>query len=152
MFPALDWQPSDPDPDALGSTGAWAADAGLSNLRPAIALNAAAAEWPLDHADAALCINMIHISPWRATLGLLDGAARVLAPGAPLYLYGPFRQAGLPTAPSNEDFDLSLRSRNAEWGLRDLGDVVAEAGTRGFSLDRVVPMPANNLSVVLRRS
>jgi SAM-dependent methyltransferase len=151
LFPLLDWQPSDPDPGALASIAAWTADAGLSNLREPVALDAAGT-WPLSRADAIVCINMVHISPWRATLGLLDGAARLLGPGAPLYLYGPYRQADVPTAPSNEAFDLSLKSRNPEWGLRALDDVVAEAKARGLGLDRVVPMPANNLSVVFRRS
>jgi hypothetical protein len=94
---------------------------------------------------------MVHISPWAATLGLLDGAARLLAPGAPLILYGAYRRAGMPTAPSNEAFDASLRARNPEWGLRNLEDLVAEAEQRGFGLDRVVEMPANNLTVVFRR-
>lgn len=151
-LPALDWQPSDPDPDALTSIEAWSADAGLPNLRPPVILDAAAERWPLDRADAILCINMVHISPWTTTLGLLDGAARLLGPGAPLYLYGPYRRADAATAPSNEAFDASLKSRNPEWGLRSLEDVVREAERRGFILRQVAPMPANNLSVILRRT
>ena len=95
---------------------------------------------------------MVHISPWAATLGLLRGAGRLLAPGAPLYLYGAYRRAGVETAPSNEAFDASLRARDPEWGLRDLEDVVAEAETQGLALDAVTQMPANNLSVVLRKA
>jgi hypothetical protein len=151
LFPRLDWQPSDPDPDAVASIRAWADEAGLTNLREAVALDAAAAAWPLRRADAIVCINMVHISPWAATLGLLDGAAGLLAPGAPLYLYGPYRRRDVPTAPSNEAFDRSLKERNPEWGLRNLEDVVAEAERRSFRLGRVVEMPANNLSVVFRR-
>lgn len=148
-LPALDWQPSDPDAEARASIDAWCAH--TSNVRPALALDAAAADWPIDRADAILCINMVHISPWAATEGLMAGAERLLAPGAPLYLYGPYRRAGVPTAPSNEAFDADLKARNPAWGLRDLADVTALASARGLLLDRVVDMPANNLSVVFRR-
>jgi len=150
-FPKLLWQPSDPEPGALRSIEAWRIEAGLFNLLPAVALDARAADWPVARADAVLAINMVHISPWAATTGLMRGAGRLLEEGAPLYLYGAYRQAGVPTAPSNEAFDESLKARDPEWGLRDLDDVVAEAEKNGFRLDRVVPMPANNLSVVLRR-
>ncbi len=150
-FPHLLWQPSDPEPAALRSIEAWRAEAGLLNLLPPVALDVRAATWPVERADAVLAINMIHISPWAATVGLLRGAGRLLGPGAPLYLYGPYRQAGVPTAPSNEAFDESLRARNPEWGLRELEAVAADAATRGFALDSVTPMPANNLSVVLRK-
>lgn len=151
-FPRLFWQPSDPEPAALRSIGAWRAKAGLPNLLPAVSLDACASEWPVEAADAILCINMIHISPWAATAGLMRGAGRLLAPGAPLCLYGPYRRAGVEIAPSNEAFDASLRARDPEWGLRDLEDVVAEAEGRGLRLDTVVPMPANNVSVVLRKT
>jgi SAM-dependent methyltransferase len=151
-FPGLTFQPSDPEPAALRSIAAWRLESGLANLLPAVALDAAAAEWPVAAADAVLCINMIHISPWAATLGLMRGAGRLLAPGAPLYLYGAYRQAGVPTAPSNEAFDESLRARDPEWGLRKLEDVVAEAEAQGFRLEGVKQMPANNLSVVLRKA
>jgi SAM-dependent methyltransferase len=151
-FPALLFQPSDPDPAALRSIDAWRADAGLFNLLPALALDVRAADWPVAAADAILCINMIHISPWPATEGLMRGAGRLLAPGAPLYLYGPYRQVGVETAPSNAAFDQSLRARDPEWGLRDLDDVAAQAGHEGLRLEKVIPMPANNLSLVLRRA
>jgi hypothetical protein len=98
-----------------------------------------------------LCINMVHISPWSATLGLLRGAGRLLAAGAPLVLYGPYRRDRMPTAPSNEAFDESLRARNPEWGLRRLEGVEAEARGHGLRLERVVEMPANNLTLVFRR-
>ena len=152
LFPGLDWQPSDPDPDALTSIEAWAADEGLPNLRAPVQLDAAGDTWPIDRADAVLCVNMAHISPWSATLGLLRGASRLLPAGAPLILYGPYRREGVATAPSNEAFDKSLKARDPEWGLRLLEDVVAEAAEVGFALERVVEMPANNLTVVFRRS
>ena len=150
-FPGLLFQPSDPEPAALRSIDAWRVEAGLFNLLPAMAIDVRAASWPVEAADAILCINMIHISPWAATSGLMRGGARLLASGAPLYLYGPYRQAGVETAPSNEAFDESLKARAPEWGLRLVEDVIAEAAAAGFGLDRIVPMPANNLSVVLRR-
>jgi len=150
-FPELRWQPSDPDPAALASIEAWRAGAGPANLLSPVALDARSPDWPVAAADAILCINMVHISPWAATLGLLRGAGRLLGPGAPLYLYGAYRQAGVPTAPSNEAFDASLRARDPEWGLRQLEDVVAAAAAQGLRLETVVPMPANNLSVVLRK-
>ncbi|HEY1606221.1 MAG TPA: DUF938 domain-containing protein [Allosphingosinicella sp.] len=151
-FPGLLWQPSDPDPAALRSIEAWRASAGLDNLRAPTMLDARSDDWPVAAADAILCINMVHISPWAATLGLLDGAARLLGPGAPLILYGAYRRADVATAPSNEEFDRTLRARNPEWGLRRLEDVAAGAEGRGFTLERIVEMLANNLIVVFRKS
>jgi hypothetical protein len=151
-FPTLLWQPSDPDEEALASIAAWRDEARLFNLLPPVWLDASAAGWPIASAEAILCINMGHISPWAATLGLLAGAGRVLPAGGPLYLYGPYLQDGVPTEPSNEAFDASLRSRNPDWGLRNLEDVVAEAAQHRLALERVMPMPANNLSVIFRRA
>lgn len=151
LFPHLVWQPSEPDPEALTSVEAWAADSGAPNLRPPLFLDAASDKWPLDRADAILCINMVHISPWSATAGLMRGAGRLLPSGAPLVLYGPYRRAEMPTAPSNEAFDQSLKSRNPEWGLRNVEDLSAEAEASGLGLDRLVAMPANNLTLVYRR-
>jgi hypothetical protein len=150
-FPKLLWQPSDPEPAALRSIEAWRAEAGLFNLLPPVQLDARAADWAVVEADAILCINMVHISPWAATTGLMRGAGRLLAAGGPLHLYGAYRRAGVETAPSNEAFDASLKARNPEWGLRDLEDLAAEAEGNGFRLDAVTPMPANNLSVVFRK-
>jgi len=147
-LPGLEWQPSDPSDEARASIDAWAT--GQANIRPALALDASAWPWPIARADAVLCVNMIHIAPWAAGLGLLRGAAALLPAGAPLILYGPFIQAGVETAASNLDFDASLRARNPEWGLRRLEDV-AEAAT-GFQLERVIAMPANNLTVAFRRN
>lgn len=149
LFPALRWQPSDPDPEALASIRAWREETGSANLLEPVRLDAAAEDWPVAAADAILCVNMVHISPWAATLGLLRGARRLLAPGAPLILYGPYRRAGVPTAPSNEAFDASLRARDPEWGLRALEAVAAAAD--GLRLERVFEMPANNATVVFRR-
>ena len=151
-FPNLLWQPSDPDPAALRSIEAWRVDAGLSNLLPPVPLDARAAEWPVDRADAILAINMVHISPWAATRGLMRGAGRMLQADAPLYLYGAYRRADVATAPSNEAFDASLRARDPEWGLRTLEEVTAEAERNGFTLEQAVPMPANNLSVMFRKT
>jgi hypothetical protein len=151
-FPHLLWQPTDADPVALRSIDGWRGAESLPNLLAPVPLDAAAADWPVERADAILCINMIHISPWEATVGLMRGAGRVLPPGAPLYLYGAYRRDGVPTAPSNEAFDASLRARDPAWGVRRLEEVVAEAEKNGLRLDAVVEMPANNLSVVLRRA
>jgi hypothetical protein len=147
-FPALMWQPSDPDPAAIASVAAWSAEAGAPNLLAPITLDASAPEWPIAKVDAILCINMIHISPWGATQGLMAGAAARLAPGAPLYLYGPFIRDGIETAPGNIAFDASLRERNPNWGLRSVSEVSAEAARGGLTLRSLVEMPANNLSLV----
>lgn len=149
-LPHLRIQPSDPDAEARASIQAWVEHEALPNVAPPLPLDAAAWPWPLTVADAMLCINMIHISPWEAAQGLLAGAGRLLPTGAPLLLYGPFVVDGQ-TAPSNRAFDQSLRSRDPRWGVRELRDVEREAATHGLSLDEVVPMPANNLTVVLRR-
>jgi SAM-dependent methyltransferase len=148
-FPHLTWQPTDLDPDALASIAAWRAEAALPNLREPLRLDACDATWPVSEASAITCCNMIHISPWEATLGMFAGAARLLAPGALLYLYGPYRFNGAFTAPSNEAFDASLRSRDPSWGVRDVTDL--EAAASGFALREVISMPANNHSLVFRR-
>ena len=149
--PSIVYQPSDPDALARASIDAWAAASGLPNIRPALALDAAANAWPIACADVVLCMNMIHIAPWSAAIGLIRGAARVLPPGGLLYLYGPFRRDGGHTAPSNEAFDQDLRARNPEWGVRDLEAVADLASEAGFAPPLIEPMPANNLSVLFRR-
>ena len=148
-FPTLIWQPSDPDFESLASITAWTAD--LGNVLPPIGLDAMAAEWPVDRADAILCINMVHISPWAATLGLMAEAGRLLPAGAPLILYGPYRQRDVPTAHSNEQFELWLKEKSPVFGLRHLEDVAAAADAAGLALERIVAMPANNLMPVFRR-
>jgi len=151
-FPALVWQPSDPDAGARASIEAWRAESGLSNLLPPIELDAASADWPLDRADAMLCINMVHISPPASAEGLMAGAGRLLAPGAPLILYGPYLEDGVETAPSNLDFDRSLKQRDPRWGLRDIAWMDEIAAASGLSRMRRVAMPANNLMLVYRRT
>ena len=151
QMPALDWQPSDPSPAARASIAAWTAADRLTNVRAPLDLDASALPWPVSAADAILAINMVHISLWAATQGLLREAARLLPPGGLLYLYGPFIEAGIPLAPSNAAFDADLRDRNVAWGLRELAAVEAAAATSGLKIETVLPMPANNLSVILRR-
>ena len=147
-LPALAWQPTDPDEHLLAAATQRVRAAGLANLGVPLRLDVLDSEWSVRHADAVICINMIHIAPWAATEALISGAARVLASGGPLCLYGPFRRGGRHTAPSNEAFDQSLRARNAEWGVRDLDDVARCASRYGFELAAVVSMPANNFTVV----
>ena len=150
-LPGLTFQPSDPDLAGRASIDAWAAERRLANVRPALALDATAADWPVARADAVICINMIHIAPWAAAEGLMRGAGRVVAPGGVLFLYGPFRRHGAHTAPSNAAFDANLRREDPAWGVRDLEAVVSLAGAEGFDAPLVVPMPANNFSLVFRR-
>jgi SAM-dependent methyltransferase len=173
-FPSLAWQPTDVHPDALESIAAWRDSAGLPNVRPPIALDASSASWPIESADALLSIkirsdscdgsevaenssfdavlnlNMVHISPWNAALGLISGAARVLKRGGALILYGPWLQSGVETAPSNLAFDQQLRQRDAEWGLRRVEDFEVAASERGFRLEQARAMPANNLMLLFR--
>lgn len=145
LFPMLEWQPSDPDAGALASIAAWQTHAGYANLRAPIRLDVLDTEWPVEAAAAVVSINMVHISPWQASLGLLDGAARLLAPGAPLILYGPWIIEGVETAPSNLAFDAGLKSRDPRWGLRSLAAFAAEAAARGLILVDLRDMPANNV-------
>jgi len=149
-FPELDWQPTDLHPEALSSIGAWRKAVGLPNVREPLVLDAAADVWPIERADAVLSINMVHISPWNSALGLIAGGARLLQPGAPLILYGPWLKADIPTAPSNLAFDADLRARDPEWGLRRVEDF-AEAARPCFDLVDIRQMPANNLMLLLRR-
>jgi SAM-dependent methyltransferase len=134
----------------VASIAAWRAEAGLANLSPPIALDAAAAAWPIERADAIVCINMVHIAPWAAALGLFAGAARRLAPGGLVLLYGPYRFAGAFTAASNAEFDRSLRARDPAWGVRDVDDLVAAARPHGLALRETIAMPANNHALVFR--
>ncbi len=152
-LPGLQWQPTDPDDEALASIAAWRDHVGLANLLPPLRLDAADSDgWPVQTADAMVNINMIHISPWSATQGLLRGAAQVLPVGGVLFLYGPYLQDGVPTALSNLEFDQSLRRRNPAWGIRHLNDVTALATGHGLELSKCLPMPANNLSLVFVRA
>ena len=148
-MPGIKWQPSDPDPLARESIAAWIAAEGLMNVAPPMELDARAEHWGVVGTfDAVVAINMIHISPWEATLGLMAGGARVLRAGGVLYTYGPYMREGRHTAPSNEAFDASLKVRDSSWGVRDVGEVERAATAQGLSLREILEMPANNLSLV----
>lgn len=152
-LPGLDWTPSDPSPAARASIAAWAGAAALPNLRPPLALDVLdPATWPEGRVQAVVCINMIHISPWAATGGLMALAGQALPPGGLLALYGPYREADAPLAPSNAAFDDSLKNRDPAWGLRDRDEVVAAAKAEGLALTLRIAMPANNLMLLFRRA
>ncbi len=151
-LPELTFQPSDPSAEALASITAWTAEQALQNILPPLRIDATTDNWPVDRADAILCINMIHIAPWAATEGLFRNAGRILREGGPLYLYGPFRRPGRELEPGNAAFDTSLRERDAEWGLRALDEVETLAKAAGFGQAQVIEMPANNLSVTFPRA
>ena len=151
VLPALVWQPSDPDEAARRSIVAHARAAGLANIRSPLAIDVTRQPWPVTRVNAVVAINMIHIAPWGASIGLMAGAEATLAEGGVLYLYGPFREGGAHTAPSNAAFDDSLRSRNASWGIRDIEAVVAAARVHDLHLVERVVMPANNLSLIFYR-
>ncbi len=148
----LTWQPSDADADAVDMIGRRVAAVGAANLLAPLRLDVCAETWPIRQADAVVCVNMIHISPWAAAAGLMRGAGRMLAEGGILYLYGPYKIGSHHTAPSNAAFDDSLRRRNADWGVRDLEAVTDEAQSNGFTLTETVTMPANNLSVIFKKT
>ena len=151
-FPELQWQPTDPDPEALASISAWREHAALPNVLPPLILDAADPEgWPVERAEAIVNINMIHISPWSATQGLMAGAGRLLPAGGMLFLYGPYIEDGVETAPSNLAFDADLRRRNPAWGLRRLELVSETAAKHGLRLSERIAMPANNLAVIFRK-
>ena len=151
-LPGLVFQPSDRSAEARASIDDWVRTQGLGNVGAALALDAAGDVWPLERADAVLCCNMIHIAPWEAAVGLIAGAAHLLPPTGTLYLYGPYRRDGRHTAPSNEAFDRDLRQRDPAWGVRDLEAVTALAGAQGFGPPEILAMPANNLSLVFKRT
>ena len=151
-FPGLTWQPSETHPDALASINAWREGANLPNLRAPVVVDASSVEWPLERGDAVLNINMVHISPWEASLGLIAGAARLLPAHAPLILYGPWLKDDIETAPSNLAFDANLKGRDPRWGLRRVEDFAAAALGKGFELADWRRMPANNLMLLFRKT
>lgn len=152
-LPEVTWQPTDKDPLALKSIDAWRLSRDLPNLKKPIALDAAhPGEWLVGKADAVVCINMVHISPWAATEGLMKGASQILPKDGMLFIYGPFSMEGKHTAPSNEAFDADLKGRNAEWGVRDVNQVRAAGAPHGLELAEIIRMPANNLSLVFRKT
>ena len=150
-LPGATWQPSDPDAESLASIAAHRAAMKSPNLLQPLELDVTAAQWPVTKAHAMVAINMIHIAPWAASEGLMAGAERLLPPGGVLYLYGPYKEKSVPTAPSNEAFDRSLRMRDPSWGLRDLDEVVALANRHSLDFAERIAMPSNNLSVIFRR-
>lgn len=149
-FPKWQWQPTDPDADALTSIAAWRAEQGATNLLAPLPLDASSADWPVQSADAILCVNMTHISRPEATRGLFAGAARFLEGGAPLVIYGPFLEADVATTQSNLDFDASLKARDPDWGLRDVSWLDALGHEHGLQRTARHSMPANNLTLVYR--
>jgi hypothetical protein len=153
-MPTLDWQPSDPDQEARDSIASWMAHEEPANVRPPLAIDVRDETWGVEDRapfDAIISLNMIHIAPWAAALGLLKGAERLRAGGI-LFLYGPFLQDGRQTAPSNAAFDASLKARNVEWGVRNLGEICIAAERHGLRLQEIIEMPANNLSVIFAKS
>ncbi|SDG10901.1 Protein of unknown function [Limimonas halophila] len=149
-LPGVTWLPSDPEPGMRASIAAHAAAEGVANVAEPLDLDVSADTWPVERADALVCINLLHISPWAATQGLFAGCARILPPGAPVVVYGPFTRDGAHTSESNAKFDAQLRSKNPEWGIRDVAEVAGDAQRHGVALDEVVEMPANNLILVMR--
>ncbi len=150
-LPSVSWLPTEVDTKALASIAAFRAEAGLPNLLAPVRLDVTSPSWPVKRLDAVVCNNMIHISPWAASEGLMAGAGRTLRAGGMLYLYGPYKIDGRHTASSNQEFDTYLRGQNPEWGIRDLGDMRQLAARHGLTLAETVPMPANNLSIIFRR-
>jgi SAM-dependent methyltransferase len=152
-MPGWIWQPSDPEVEARASIAAWIEAEEIENVLPPRAIDVSAAEWGVDaeNFDAIVCINMIHISPWKATLGLMAGAARALKRGGVLCTYGPYKRDGLHTAPSNETFERWLHARAPRFGVRDIADVERAAGDQGLALREIVDMPANNFTLVFVR-
>ena len=150
-FPQLEWQPSDRDGGTLASIAAWREESGAGNMQEPLVLDASSDDWPVEQADAVLCVNMVHISPWKATEGLMRGAGRILTSDAPLILYGPYRERDVQTAQSNEDFELWLKQRDERFGLRYIEDVDALAERNGLHRTGRYEMPANNLTLVYRK-
>ncbi len=153
-FPEIDWQPSDPNPEARHSIAAWRAQSNLTNLRAPLSIDVSNPDWETalpGQMAAILCINMIHIAPWAAGEGLIRGAGEILSKTGLLFFYGPFRRDGSHTAPSNAEFDRALRAQNPEWGVRDMEAVTERARAAGLELAETVAMPANNLSLIFRR-
>ncbi|MGE0613800.1 MAG: DUF938 domain-containing protein [Hyphomicrobiales bacterium] len=153
-FPGIHWTPSDADANARRSVAAWTAACGAHNIAAPLSIDVTAPDWPdaiEGPLDLICAINLIHISPWEAALGLMSGAGRLLREGGLVYLYGPYKQDGAHTAESNMRFDESLRERDPAWGVRDMGDVAAAAAAQGLTQQEVIAMPANNFSLLFAR-
>jgi cyclopropane fatty-acyl-phospholipid synthase-like methyltransferase len=150
-MPGVSWRPSDPGAEARASIAAWIEAEGLGNVAPPVEIDVTAPDWGVDAQapfDALVAINMIHISPWEATLGLMAGARRLLRAGGVLFTYGAYKRNGAHTAPSNESFDVWLKQRDERFGVRDLAEVEAAANAQGLTLREIVEMPANNFTLV----
>jgi SAM-dependent methyltransferase len=156
--PQLVWWPSDSEQRHVQSVAGWRAQAQLGNVRPPFRIDASAPDWGLQGVGAPtefmamLCVNVLHIAPWRVAEGLLAGAARHLRPDGRLFVYGPFMRDGKHTAPSNVAFDQSLRRQNSEWGVRDMDELGRLAQSEQLVLAETVSMPANNFVLVFARS
>ncbi len=151
-LPALTWQPSDPDAELLRSIALRVKESQLANVKPPVELDVMSRSWPLQAADAIVCINMIHVAPWSATPALLEGSKALLPSGNVLFLYGPYRRLGRYSSANDEKFDADLHAQNRDWGLRDLETVSEAAASSGFTLAEIVDMPANNFSLVFKRT
>lgn len=150
-LPTITWQPSDIDTNHLSSINAWRDHLSAGNVNDPIHLDATT-DWPTIDGLAAICaINLIHISPWIVCKSLIEGANHHLPSGGMLFLYGPYKRSGVHTAPSNQSFDTSLQARNSEWGVRDMETVTELAAENGFQAPIVIPMPANNFSLIFKK-
>ncbi|MGI9464484.1 MAG: DUF938 domain-containing protein [Aestuariivirgaceae bacterium] len=158
-WPEVTWSPSDIDPHNIASIDAWTAHSTLDNVKPAQVIDVTSPDWLNSETfdswaqtyDAIFCANMIHIAPWEAATGLIEGAAKRLTEGGLLLLYGPFTVNDAHTAPSNQTFDDSLRDRNPDWGIRDISAIQQTAQAHGLELSGITQMPANNMTLILRR-
>ena len=148
----LTWQPSAPSPESQASISSWAEETQSGNLLTPVKLDVLVEPWPVLQADAMVCINMIHISPWAVTKSLIAGAGRTLRTGGILYLYGPYKVNGEHTSLSNQAFHESLKSRDSQWGIRDLTDIISEAKTQGLMHTQSIQMPTNNQSIIFERT
>jgi len=151
-LPGLTWQPSDPDPELRQSIALRVKEAQLANIQPPIELDVTRLPWPLQTADAVVCINMIHVAPWRATPAMFESSKALLPSGHVLFLYGPYRRFGRYSSKNDEQFDSDLHAQNSDWGVRDLEAVSEVAASSGFVLSEIVDMPANNFSLIFRRT
>ncbi len=153
--PDLDWQPSDPEPRARASITAWIADRGLANVAPPLDLDMTRPDWHEQAGggdfDGLVTINLLHVAPWAACEGLMAGAARLLKPGAFLFVYSPFMRDGRHNSEGNRQFDRALRAGDPALGLRDVNDVTDCATHNGLALEGIVEMPANNRSLIFRK-
>lgn len=152
-MPEITWRPSDPDEAARASIAAWIAAEGLTNVREPLTIDVSKDRWGVEGQafDALVAINMIHISPWEATLGLMAGAQRLLPAGGVLFTYGAYKRGGRHTAPSNEAFDAWLKQRDPSYGVRDVEAVEDAARACGLGIRNLIEMPANNLGLVFVR-